>query len=217
MLKLVLLDFDDTLCLSEESCFHFENKIAQSMGFSPMSRTIHQITWGQNLKDAILERIPGIDNEEFMRRFEASVPQAIQDGLFDSVPERNLEVLDKLKQAEKKIAILTSRSLGEVEHLLHQKHPLHRRVDAFYHSDNVEHLKPDPRVFNNALYQFNVLPRECIYIGDSPSDAVAAKGADMHFIAVLESGLRTKEDFSQQEIDLYVDKFTDILPYILSH
>src|SRR5690348_14756151 len=161
MIKVVLLDFDDTLCMSEESCFHFENEIAKSMGFQPMSRTIHKITWGQNLHEAIKERIPGIDADEFMKRFEQMVPDAIANGTFDNVPERNLEVLDKLKAAGKKLAIITSRSFGEVKYLMDKAHPLSTRIDMIYHRDNLEHLKPDPRVFNKALYEFDVAPKEC--------------------------------------------------------
>jgi HAD superfamily hydrolase (TIGR01549 family) len=213
------LDFDDTLCLSEESCFNFENQIAVSMGLKPMSRTIHQITWGQNLKDAIKERVPGIDNEEFMKRFEEQVPDAIQNGTFDNVPERNIKVLDELKNAGKKLAVVTSRSFGEVKFMMDKTHPLSSRIDMFYHRDNSEHLKPDPRVFNKALYEFDVAPFECVYVGDTLKDGFATKEAGMEFIAVLESGLVSKEAFKNVNIpvDFYAQKFTDILPYILSH
>ncbi len=37
MIKLILVDFDDTLCLSEKACFHVENEIAAELGFSPMT------------------------------------------------------------------------------------------------------------------------------------------------------------------------------------
>lgn len=219
MIKVVLLDFDDTLCLSEESCFNFENTIAASMGHKPMSRTIHQITWGQNLHEAIKERIPGIDADEFMKRFEHMVPDAITNGTFDSVPERNLAVLDKLKDAGKKLAIVTSRSYGEVKYLMDKTHPLSSRIDIIFHRENSEHLKPDPRVFNKALYEFDVTPKDCVYVGDTLKDGFAAKEAGLEFIAVLESGLVVKDTFKNVNIpvDFYAEKFTDILPYILSH
>lgn len=219
MIQVVILDFDDTLCLSEESCFRFENKIAQELGHAPMSRTIHQITWGQNLQDAIKERVPGIDAEKFMNLFEKMVPQAILDGEFDNVPERNLDVLDKLKDAGKKLAIITSRSFGEVKYLMDTTHPLSKRIDMFYHRDNSEHLKPDPRVFNKALYEFDAKPKECVYVGDTLKDGFAAKEAGLSFIAVLESGLVSEDNFRNVNIpvDFYAAKFTDILPFILSH
>ncbi len=30
MIKLVLIDFDDTLCLTEKACFRIENDVAQN-------------------------------------------------------------------------------------------------------------------------------------------------------------------------------------------
>jgi len=219
MIKLVLLDFDDTICLSEESCFNFENEIAVSMGLEPMDRTIHRITWGQNLKEAIKERIPGINVGEFMRRFDKMLPKAIEEGRMDAIPERNLAVLDKLKENGKKIVVVTSRSYVEVKPMISLYHPLGNRIDAFYHRDNSDHLKPDPRVFNKVLYEFDVTPNETVYVGNALKDGFAAKGADLYFIAVLESELITKQAFINVNIDVdfYADKFTDSLDFILQH
>lgn len=216
MIKLVLLDFDDTLCLSEESCFHFENDIAKTMGFAPMSRDIHRTTWGQHLQESIIERIPGIDANEFMQRFEKQVPQAIAQGRFDSVPKENLEILEKIKEEGKKIVIITSRSLIEVKAIMDSSHPLSSRIDKFYHRDNLDHMKPDPRVFNKALYEFDVMPIESVYVGDTLKDGFAAKNAGMDFIAVLESGLIPRYAFKNAniQVDYFAEKFTDILPYI---
>lgn len=216
MIKLVLLDFDDTLCLSEESCFHFENEIANSMGFTSMSREIHKSTWGQHLQEAITERIPGIDSSDFMKRFEKQVPQAIKEGRFDSVPAQNIAILQALKAEGKKIAIVSSRSLIEVQAIMDELHPLSGIVDKFYHRNNLDHMKPDPRVFNKVLYEFDVMPIECVYIGDTLKDGFAAKNAGMDFIAVLESGLVARESFKNANIlvDYFAEKFTDVLPYI---
>ena len=219
MIKLVLLDFDDTLCLSEEFCFHFENEVAKSMGYKPMSREIHKSTWGQHLQEAITERIPGIDTIEFMKRFETLVPQAIKEERFDHVSKENLDVLDEIKKDGKKIAIITSRSLIEVKTIMEESHPLSGRIDKFYHRDNLEHMKPDPRVFNKALYEFDIMPIECVYVGDTLKDGFAAKNAGMDFVAVLESGLVPKYAFKNANIvvDFFANKFTDILPYILQN
>lgn len=105
----------------------------------------------------------------------------------------------------------------EVEHLLHFDHPLSSRIEIFYHRENLNFHKPDPKVFNQALKYFNVSPSESVYVGDSISDAEAAKGAGLHLIALLESGLRNKEDFKNFEVDLFSDKFPKITDYILNN
>ncbi len=217
MIKVVIFDFDDTLCLTEEACFILENKIAEEMGFPPMTRKTHQKNWGKFLGDAIVERIPGIDPVEFLKRQEAFFSQYMSESGFDSVSAANLDVLDELKKAGKKLAILTNRSLAEAKHLMHEDHPLTKRLDFFYYKDILDYHKPDPRAFNQALKFFDVTPEECVYVGDSLGDGHAAKNAGMHFIAVLESGIRTKKDFIDIPEDYFAKKFTDILPYILAN
>lgn len=216
MFKLVLLDFDDTLCLTEEACFSFENALAQEMGFSPMTHEMHKSNWGKPLQDIISERIPGIDPAGFMGLVRKRMPEYIKEGKLDTISEENLHTLHQLRQAGKILSVVTSRSIIEAEHLLHETHPLNGLLDGFYHRDNLEYLKPDPRVFAKVLMDFQLKPNECVYVGDSVSDAIAAKGARMQFIAVLESGLRIKEDFSEQEADFFASKFTDILPISLA-
>ncbi len=219
MIKLVLLDFDDTLCLSEESCFHFENEVATAMGFPPQSRELHKATWGQHLQESIKIRIPGVDAEKFMNLFKKLVPEAISLAKFDFVPKHNIDVLDEIRKDGKKIAIVSSRSLIEMYSLMDESHPLNGKIDKFYHRDNLDHMKPDPRVFNKALYEFDVMPIECVYVGDTLKDGFAAKNAGMDFIAVLESGLVPKYAFKNVniEVDFFAEKFTDILPYILEN
>ncbi len=217
MIKVVIFDFDDTLCLTEEACFIVENKIAAEMGFPPMTRGAHQKNWGKFIEEAIIERIPGIDSVEFVKRLKSFFSEYMSEEGFDSIKQANLDVLDELKKAGKKLAILTNRSLVEARHLIHEDHPLTKRLDFFYYKDILDYHKPDPRAFNQALKLFKVKPEECVYVGDSLGDAKAAKEARMHFIAVLESGIRTKKDFIDIPVDYFAKKFTDILLYILAN
>src|SRR3989344_119340 len=210
MIKVVVLDFDDTLCMTEEVCFYMENDILESMGLLAMSRETHK-KWGMALAAAIAQRAPGVDVEEFMKRIEKLTSKYHATGKFDTISNENLQSLDELKKAGYKLAILTSRSIAEMRHLLHGDHPLSERIERFYHKDNSTFLKPDPRVFDQVFEDFNVTPVECVYVGDTPTDAQAAKGANMHFIALLESGLRTEEDFSEYEVDFFAKKFPDII------
>lgn len=214
MIKTVIIDFDDTICLTEEACFNIENVVAVEMGFSPMTRELHKMNWGQPLEIAIQKRIPGIDVPEFMRRIAIFIEKHSSEGILDSIQEKNLQALDELIASGKKLAILTSRTYGEVKHLLEENHPLNQRMEKIYHKDNSDFLKPDPRVFDKILSEFSIKPEEAIYIGDAITDAIAAKEAGLHFIAVLESGLRTKEDFLGKNVDFFVDSFADVIPYI---
>lgn len=214
MIKLVLMDIDDTLCLTEGACFDFENHIAKLMGQKSMSRDSHRNNWGKPLQVAIAERIPGIDAKVFMEYVGKLLPEFIKDGKMDILDEANLKILDEIKSLGKKLGIVTSRSLPEVLHFLHEDHLLQSRIDAFYHKDNSPYLKPHPKVFDEAIRFFQIDPQEAVYVGDSLSDAQSANGAGLKFIAVLESGIRPRGYFNSVKVDYFAPKFTDIINYI---
>jgi phosphoglycolate phosphatase len=98
--------------------------------------------------------------------------------------------------------------------MLEPSHLLAPRVKAFYYRDNMQFHKPDPRAFNELLSANSLHPEECVYMGDSPSDAQAANGAGLHFIASLESGIRQQQDFEDSHVDAFIAQFPNILKAI---
>jgi len=210
MIKLILVDFDDTLCLSEEACFHLENEIAAKLNFPPMSRTTHQANWGKPLKDAIVERIPGIDADAFMSLFSEVSKKHILEGSFDHVSEENLNILRQLKEKGYKVVIQTSRQHCEVEYLISDKSPVMPIVDGFFYQERSQYKKPDPRVFILPSTTFDVAFDEMVYVGDAFTDVQWCKAAGIHFIASIESGLRTKEDFEKLGAKWFITKFSEL-------
>lgn len=210
MIKAVIIDFDDTLCLTEQACFELENEVFRLMGRPAQSRDVHRKTWGQPLYEVISVRSPGIDVAVFRQIFEEQIPAWVQDGRLDAVNPNNFDALDELANQGRELYILTSRTHKEVEHLMEAEHDLASRIKAFYYRDIMEYHKPDPRAFDVLLNDHDLERSECVYVGDSPSDAAAAKQGRMHFIASLESGVRTKEDFEAFEVDAFIELFTDL-------
>jgi phosphoglycolate phosphatase len=138
----------------------------------------------------------------------------LEEGKVDVVSEENIETLEKIKLVGKHITILTSRTFNEIKHLLDENHYLNKYIENIYYLDNMEFHKPDPRAFSEPLKDFSVTPQEIVYIGDSLSDGICAKKAGIHFIALLESGLRKKKDFKNVPVDFFADKFSDVFEYI---
>jgi phosphoglycolate phosphatase len=215
MIKAVIFDLDDTMCLTEEGCWKVENQTLLNMGRQQMSRAIHQETWGKKLfEEAIELRSPGIDVQEFRDAFDPVFRTAIETGQLDKIPPENLEAMDRLLDMGKALVLLTSRERIELEHLLAPDHDLASRVEAFYYKDNMQFHKPDPRAFEHIEREHGWKPGECVYVGDSLGDAKSAKGAGIHFIASLESGLRSKQDFIRQQdapVDLYIHTFPEVV------
>ena len=214
MIRSVIVDVDDTLCLTEEASFHLENEVLASLGRPAMPRALHLSTWGLPLLEAMPLRSPGVDLSRFAALFPAANQRYLAEGKLDVIPPENLSALDELLSSGRTIMLLTSRAEAEVRHLLAPDHALSSRVTAAYHQNNTRYAKPDPRVFDELLAETGFTPPECVYIGDSPGDALAAGGAGLHFIACLESGVRRLDEFDQRYVTAAVASFPEITPVI---
>jgi phosphoglycolate phosphatase len=210
MIELILVDFDDTLCLSEEACFHLENEIAAKLNFPPMIRAVHQSNWGKPLKDAIVERIPGIDPDAFMNLFSEVSRKHVLEGTFDRVSDENLDVLRTLKNKGYKVVIQTSRQHCEVEYLISGESKLMPCIDGFFYQERSKYKKPDPRVFLLPSGMFEIPFSNMVYVGDAFTDVQWCRAAGVHFIASIESGLRTKEDFEKLGAKWFIKKFNEL-------
>jgi phosphoglycolate phosphatase len=214
MIKAVLLDLDDTLFLTQEASFQMDNKVAQEMGYEPVTRKEYSQFWGMPIEESTVARFPGINLVEFLDRFSQVIKQSIEQGDLDILTNENKQALRELKKLGKRLFVVTSRRLMEVQHLLEPGHDLGEFIEKFYYLDNLPYHKPDPRVFSPFLSEYNFAPKECVYVGDSFGDAAAAKGAGLHFIATLEGGLRREEDFKDYPVDLYIQEFPRIVAAI---
>lgn len=215
MIEAVIIDVDDTLCLTEAVCFEMENEVLERMGRSGMPRSLHVSTWGKPLFEVITERSPGINVDAFKTAYHPVIAEYITAGKLDTIPDKNYETLDALIKIGKAVMILTSRTHGEARHLLEPDHLLATRVKAFFYHDNTQYHKPDPRVFTELLQTTHLLPENCVYVGDSLGDSQAAHGAGMHFVASLESGLRERQDFNPDYVDAFITNFPELYSAIL--
>ena len=76
--------------------------------------------------------------------------------------------------------------------------------------------KPDPTGIKMAMEIMSATAENTAYIGDSPSDIVAAHNAGLRGIAVL-WGYHKKEDFpaeGAEKPDLFIEKPADLLALI---
>ncbi|MCW3842285.1 HAD hydrolase-like protein [Micromonospora yasonensis] len=211
MIEAVVVDVDDTLCLTEAVCFELENEVLAALGREPMSRAVHLATWGEPLLDAMPKRSPGLDVGRFDTAYRQVLRQYVRDGRLDVIAPENLRTLDQFVEAGRALLLLTSRTEAEVDHLLAPDHVLAERVSAVYHAGNTRFGKPDPRVFDELLAATGLAPRQCVYVGDSPGDALAAGGAGLHFIACLQSGVRRREDFDARHVSAFIQTFPELV------
>lgn len=211
MIRAVIVDVDDTLCLTQAASFALENEVLAEMGRPPMPRDVHLSTWGELLLDAMPKRSPGLDLARFSALYQTALERYIADGRLDLIPLENLRALDEFVLTGRAVYLLTSRTEDEVRHMLEPDHVLADRVSGIYHAGNTRFRKPDPRAFDELLTTTRTPPRQCVYVGDSPGDALAAGGAGIHFVGCLQSGVRTPADFDSRYVDAFIGAFPDIV------
>lgn len=92
-------------------------------------------------------------------------------------------VLKQLKKSGYKIAVATSKKT-DVAKLGLEKTNLLQFIDVVIGFDEITKYKPDPEVLNKVLSHFNIKPTNAVYIGDMPTDIIAAKTINMPNIGV---------------------------------
>ncbi|WP_334569759.1 HAD family hydrolase [Micromonospora sp. CPCC 206171] len=214
MIRAVIVDVDDTLCLTQAASFALENEVLTEMGRPPVSRDVHLSTWGEPLLDAMPKRSPGLDLSRFSALYQSALERHIADGRLDVIPPENLRALDECVLAGRSVFLLTSRTEDEIRHMLAPGHVLAGRVSGVYHADNTRFRKPDPRAFEELLTTTGIPPQQCVYVGDSPGDALAAGGAGMNFVGCLQSRIRKPEDFHPRYVNAFIDAFPDIVDVV---
>jgi pyrophosphatase PpaX len=89
--------------------------------------------------------------------------------------------------------------------------PLERFFDVVVGSDDTERHKPDPAPLEHALDLLGASRDEAVYVGDSPFDIRAAKGAGMHSVAVTWGRIHPRERLEAERPDAVVESAEELL------
>ena len=132
-----------------------------------------------------------------------------------NIPEEITSVLSALKQRNIKLGIISNADVIDCKYW--HNSILFPFFDSTIFSCNVGILKPNRQIYELALHSLNVLPSDCIYIGDGGSNELyGAKSVGMK--TIFTESLIVKDSVERNNIlkyaDYHVDNFIDILNYI---
>ena len=194
----VIFDFDYTLADSSEGVIECANYALGRLGLPAASDDAIRHTIGLSLPNT-LTALAGDEyaghGEEFMRIFldmaEKMMPDAT--ALLDFVPS----LVDTLLGQGITLGIVSSGRRWRISRVL-RREELDGQFKVIVGVEDVETPKPDP---SGLLWAVDVLdtPREqCVYVGDSVTDAETARRAGVRFVAAL-SGVTEREAFAEYE------------------
>lgn len=115
------------------------------------------------------------------------------------------QVLDKLKESNKKLTLHTSSDSNMLYPAI-LNNDLEKYFEIILTKDDVKKGKPDPEVILKEMTFLNAKPEECLIVGDSEGDIKTGKNADVDTVLFYpESHKRFyREEFLMKESPTYV-------------
>lgn len=121
-----------------------------------------------------------------------------------------LDVLDRLRRERRMLGVVTSKRRLTVE-LAFEQLPLAPYFDVVVTADDTERHKPNADPVLHALAQLDASAPEAVYVGDSPFDIRAGKGAGCAAIAVTWGKIHDRVRLAAEEPDAIVDTPAELL------
>ncbi|WP_368502643.1 HAD family hydrolase (plasmid) [Alkalihalophilus sp. As8PL] len=219
-MKAILFDLDETLISHHEQLCSFieyqysHNTDLQEIDFNEWKEKFIELDEnGYVIKELVYRTIISHFNlnseiydsliEEFYSKFH----------MFVKPFKGSLELLQYLKQSQLKLGIVTNGGT-EIQSKKIQQLNLHEYVDVILISEQENCEKPEPKIFNKALYLLDCEPEESYFVGDNIiNDILGAKNVGMHTIFI-----ENKHSFNKNDMEIYPDysvksleELTDVL------
>ena len=106
-------------------------------------------------------------------------------GYVESVPQRNLDMLLRLRQQGYKVCLLSNTNPFMMQWACSPAfdgglHPLDFYFDRLYLSYECKVMKPSPLIFQMMLRGQQAIPEQTLFIDDSPNNCTAARALGIH-------------------------------------
>ena len=100
-------------------------------------------------------------------------------GYCGDVPQRNLQLLTRLRQEGYRLILLSNTNPYMMSHVLSPAfdgsgHPLSHYLDALYMSFEMKVMKPNETFFRRVLMAEQTIPSECLFVDDGPRNVAVA-------------------------------------------
>ncbi len=213
MIKACIFDLDGTLADTLNTIADYGNRALKAHGYKEIEIEKYKYLTGDGKDELIKKMLNMVGDYELLgfnavrKTYEQLYELDVINGtkVFDGIKE----LLLNLKKKHLKIAVLSNKShnmvLKVVENLFGRGF-----FDACLGNiDNIKR-KPQPDGAILIMEQFNILPKECLYVGDTDVDMKTGVSAGMHSVGVI-WGFRSREELELNGAEYIVSKPSEIL------
>ncbi len=206
MYKAYVFDLDGTVADTLNTIAYYVNSTLEKYGLKTFAVEDYKYFVGEGAS-LLIERVLRAQD-----RFEEKLHREMLDFYLTSYNEKPLyltslykgmaETLKSLKEKGVKLGVFSNKPQSSVDFV----------VDAFFEKGFFDVVlgqqegnprKPDPAMLLKILDGFNVLPEECVYVGDTATDMQTGKNADCFTVGVL-WGFRDKKELEENKADLII-------------
>ncbi len=209
----ILFDFDYTLADSSRAVVECVNVAFDNMGLPRSEADAIRRTIGLSLPETF-RVLCGRDGDARVEEFRSHFRERSNEIMVDWTEflPGTAAVLEELAGRSLKLGIVSTKYRFRIEATL-RRDGLLRLFETIVGGDDVPEFKPDPSGLMMAASQLGLGLDDLIYVGDSVTDAEAARRAGMRFVAVLTGPTRSAEFDSHSPVAVL--KNLDEIPHIL--
>ncbi|WP_025562474.1 phosphoglycolate phosphatase [Psychromonas sp. SP041] len=215
--KAVLFDLDGTLIDSAPDLALAINHMLTSIGREEISPTIIR-SWVGNGASILVQRgLSGqteidknLDPELLEKSLAIFLDFYAKNLCVDTVTYPHVRASLKILKAKGyQLAIVTNKPYDFIQPILDGL-DLNGLFELLVGGDTLEKRKPDPLPLHYACEKLGVTVAQCVMVGDSKNDVLAANAANMQSIG-LSYGYNYGEDINEHNPDVSFDDFADII------
>lgn len=213
----LLFDLDGTLVDSAPDLAFAVNQALIELGLAPFSEAVIR-GWVGNGANILIQRALSGHAEISTDLDQALIARTLQ-LFYQAYKAHNfidtrlypdvLNTLIALKNNGYRLVLITNKPKQFIAPIINGL-ALNGLFELLIGGDTLEKRKPDPLPLHYACQQLSVNAKQCVMIGDSKNDILAAKAAKMHSIA-LTYGYNYGEDIAHYQPELIIDNFADLL------
>ena len=215
-MKACIFDLDGTLCNTLDSMAISANQCIEPLGYDPLPAENFKYYAGDGARTLVERALRDAGDPELIHIEE--VFKAYKD-IFDkdctykvTIYEGIKECLETLKSKGLKLAVLSNKPHAQTVKVIEKLFG----PDVFDwvqgQQEGIE-KKPDPAGAFAIAKAFDVLPEECMYVGDTNVDMMTGNRAGMFTIGVL-WGFRTREELLENNAHALVEHPLDLMKFI---
>jgi HAD superfamily hydrolase (TIGR01509 family) len=181
MIKAVIFDIDGVLLDSYDATYIYYKKLGKLLNLkAPSKADFHKKFYYQPTREMfkILNNIK--DMAKFNRKLEKARGKITSHLQFEKLIDGSMETLQALHK-KYKLGLATSRSKTGLDRYL-KFSKTKKFFKAVVGLEHVKNHKPHPEPLLLVARKLKVTPNEAVYVGDAPTDLLAARAAGMRSI-----------------------------------